>query len=108
MLQDKLSFEQWYRKILFLVKYQLYLDANNEQIHVFAEGEGTAAELSYVFYNDAYWIVIKDVTHAGRKMYILNRYNGADCIADSFDSMKYPRVYKDQLTNSEIKEELIK
>jgi len=30
------------------------------------------------------------------------------CIADSFDSMKYPRGYKSPLTNSEIREEFLK
>ena len=63
----------------------IYLDVNNEHVIAFAEGEGSAFELSYVYYDDAYWIVKSDTTHAGRQMYSFTKYSGADCIVDSFE-----------------------
>ncbi|MBE5961237.1 MAG: hypothetical protein E7256_07600 [Lachnospiraceae bacterium] len=63
----------------------MFLDVLNEQIVVFAEGEGTAMELSYVYYDMAYWIVISDTTHAGRQMYTFTKYSGSDNVVDTFE-----------------------
>lgn len=62
----------------------MYLDEKDGKVIVFAEGGG-AMELSYVYYDDAYWIVQSDTTHGGRLMHKLTRLNGADCIVDSFE-----------------------
>jgi len=59
-----------------------YLDARNHKIYVLAEGEGTSRELSYVYYDNAVWIVHSDITHAGRQMFWLTRYDGEGKIAD--------------------------
>ena len=59
-----------------------YLDARNQKVYVWATGEGTAGELSYVYYDDAVWIVHRDVTHAGRQMFWLTKYDGNGKIAD--------------------------
>lgn len=63
----------------------MYLDFANEQVTVFAEGDGTVDVLSYVYYDDAYWIVKSDTTHVGRLMYSFTKYIGADMVADSFE-----------------------
>lgn len=63
----------------------MFLDKLDDKVIVFAEGQGTAMELSYVYYDDAYWIVISDATHGGRQMYSFTKYAGADHIVDSFE-----------------------
>lgn len=63
----------------------MYLDVLNDQIVVFAEGGGIAMLLSYVYYDEAYWIVISDTTHAGRQMYTFTKYSGSETIVDSFE-----------------------
>lgn len=62
----------------------IYLDARNGKVYVLAQGEGTAGELFYTYYDDAVWIVHCDITHAGRQMYWLTRYDGNGNIVDSF------------------------
>lgn len=62
----------------------MYLDEKDGNVIVFAEGGG-AMELSYVYYDDAYWIVHSDTTHAGRQMHQFTRFDGANCIVDSFE-----------------------
>lgn len=65
----------------------MYLDksSSDDYLIVFAEGEGTAMQLSYVFYDNAYWIIKSDTTHAGRKMYSFTKYSGVNNIVDSFE-----------------------
>ena len=63
----------------------MYLDCVDDKVEVFAEGEGTAVNLSYVYYDNAYWIVYSDTTHTGRIMHTLTKYNGSKTIADSFN-----------------------
>lgn len=62
----------------------MYLDCEDGKVSVFAEGEGTALQLSYVYYEDAYWIVYSDTLHSGRSNYSLIKYNGAKTIEESF------------------------
>lgn len=57
----------------------------DDQVVVFAEGEGTAMELSYVYYDEACWIVISDTAHAGRILHLFARYSGSDTVVDSFE-----------------------
>lgn len=63
----------------------MYLDELDSRVIVFAEGMGTASVVSYVFYDDAYWIVRSDTTHSGRIWRSLEKYNGSDCLVDSFE-----------------------
>lgn len=63
----------------------MYLDVLNGKIVVFAQGAGTADLLSYVYYEDAYWVVNRDTTHSGRQFYTFTQYSGSDTIVDSFD-----------------------
>ena len=63
----------------------MYLDVMDGNVYVLAEGEGTGAVLSYVYYSDAYWIVKSDTTHSGRLMYSFTRYSGGEEKADSFE-----------------------
>lgn len=63
----------------------MFLDKLDDKVIVFAEGQGAALQLSYAYYEDAYWIVISDTTHSGRKMYTFTKYSGADTIVDSFE-----------------------
>jgi len=62
----------------------LYLDARDQKVYVFAEGEGTAGVLSYTEYEDAVWIVHRDTTHGGRQIYWLTKYDGGKHIVDEF------------------------
>lgn len=62
----------------------MYLDCVDDKVVIFAEGGGTASNLSYVYYDDAYWIVYSDTTHTGRIMYMLTKYNGSNTVVDSF------------------------
>ena len=61
----------------------MYLDAADGKVKVFAGGEGTAMNLSYVFCEDEAWIVYSDVTHAGRMCQFLEKYSGADNVVES-------------------------
>lgn len=63
----------------------MYLDVLDDQVVVFAEGEGTAMELSYVYYDEACLIVISDTAHAGRILHLFTRYSGSDTVVDSFE-----------------------
>lgn len=63
----------------------MYLDSVGDSVVVFARGEGTASVLSYVFYDDAYWVVKSDTTHSGRLYYSFTRYNGSYSAEDSFE-----------------------
>lgn len=63
----------------------MYLDYVDDKVVVFAEGEGTASQLSYVYYDNAYWIVYSDTTHTGRIVYILTKYNSSKTVIDSFE-----------------------
>lgn len=77
----------------------MYLDCIENRIIVFAEGEGTAAQLSYVYYEDAYWIVVSDTTHAGRQMFLLTKYAGTNTIVDSFEL--YAEYYDQDFYNED-------
>lgn len=63
----------------------MYLDVLDNEVIVFAEGEGSALQLSYVYYDEAYWIVTSDTIHSGRTMYSFIKYNGTDNVVDSFE-----------------------
>lgn len=62
----------------------MYLDKRDDSLFVLAEEEGEALRLSYVYYDDAYWIVKSDTTHGGRRDYNLTRYEGGDKVVDLF------------------------
>ncbi|MDE7318644.1 MAG: hypothetical protein K2N46_02800 [Lachnospiraceae bacterium] len=68
----------------------IYLDARNGKVYVLAQGEGTAGQLFFTYYEDAVWIVHCDITHMGRQMYWLSRYDGDGKVVDEFQfSAKY-------------------
>lgn len=62
----------------------IYLDARNGKVYVLAQGEGTAGQLFSTYYEDAVWIVHCDITHMGRQMYWLSRYDGDGKVVDEF------------------------
>lgn len=62
----------------------IYIDDYAGRSFVFARGEGTADQLSYVFYDGAYWIVKSDTTHSGRSMYSFVQYCNTTKEVDSF------------------------
>lgn len=62
----------------------IYFDARDGKVYVLAEGEGTAEFLSYTNYENAVWIVHRDITHAGRQIYWLSKYDGEGNIVDEF------------------------
>ncbi len=63
----------------------VYLDVSDGKLFIFARGEGTTGMLSYTNFEDAVWIVHSDITHMGRQMHHLDRYEGSDNIVESFD-----------------------
>lgn len=60
----------------------MYLDAIDGNLYIFVEALGNAGALSYTFYENAYWIVISDTTHANRLDYTLYKYEGGEKIVD--------------------------
>ncbi len=62
----------------------IYVDARDGKVYVLAEGDGTAAVLSYTHYDNAAWIVHSDTSHGGRQMYRLTKYDGDGSVADEF------------------------
>ncbi len=68
----------------------MYLDASDGAVNVFAEGEGTAGELSYSIGSDGgVNIVHRDTTHEGRIWYRFDKYLSADRIVDSATLVMY-------------------
>ena len=62
----------------------IYLDARNGKVYVLAQGEGTAGQLFFTYYEDAVWIVHCDIMHVGRQMYWLSKYDGDGKVVDEF------------------------
>lgn len=67
----------------------IYLDASNGKVKVFACGEGTARNLSYTYFDGEVWIVYYDDMHVGRAYYFLEKYYGADDLAETIDLKRY-------------------
>ncbi len=65
----------------------MFLDVLNEEIVVFAEGQGTALQLSYVYEDGVYWIEFSDTLHSGRHMYSYTRYEGSDTVVESYQDI---------------------
>jgi len=63
----------------------MYMDAKDDKVMVLDEGLGAAGEMSTVIYDNATWIVHGDTSHAGRTMYNLKKYEGANNVVDEFD-----------------------
>lgn len=56
----------------------IYLDARNNEIYIFAEGEGSALCLSYVTYHGEIWILYRNDMNMGYCSYHMEKYEGAD------------------------------
>ena len=67
----------------------IYLDASDGKVKVFACGEGTARNLSYIYFDGEVWIVYSDVMHTGRTYYFLEKYYGADDLAETIELERY-------------------
>ena len=57
-------------------------------VYVMASGCGTAATLSYARYDNKIWLVVSDVTHAGRRMYHFYRMDANGSVAEEFELNK--------------------
>lgn len=62
----------------------IYLDAREGEVHVLAQGEGTAGILFYTHFEDAVWVVHCDTTHGGRQVYWLEKHDGGGNVVDEF------------------------
>lgn len=60
----------------------LYLDARDQKVYVFEQGDGTALMLSYTNYDNAVWVVHSDTIHGGRQIFSLTRYDGGEKIVE--------------------------
>ena len=69
----------------------MYLDAADGKVKVFAFGEGTARNLSYTSFDGEMWIAYSDVTHAGRECYFLEKYYGAENLAETISLERYEK-----------------
>lgn len=67
----------------------MYLDGSADGVKVFAGGEGTASNLSYIHCNEETWIVHSDTMHSDRIYYKLEKYSGADNVVDSITLESY-------------------
>ncbi|MBR5126970.1 MAG: hypothetical protein IKU69_00895 [Roseburia sp.] len=67
----------------------IYLDASDGKVKVLACGEGTARNLSYKYFEGEVWIVYSDVMHVGRTYYFLEKYYGADDLAETISLERY-------------------
>lgn len=76
-------------QILFGPYGGMYLDVSDNNVKVFASGEGTARNLSYTHYDNEIWIVHSDTTHSNRLYYVLDKYMGADNIVESITLEMY-------------------
>ena len=56
----------------------IYLDARNNQVYKFAEGEGYGFTLSYTDFKGAIWILYSNRTHQGYESYHMELFEGAD------------------------------
>ncbi len=56
----------------------IYLDARDNMVYEFAAGEGNACVLSYVYYNEAIWIMYSNRMSAGYECYHMEKFEGAD------------------------------
>lgn len=65
-----------------------YFDARDGGVYVMASGCGTAATLSYARYDNKIWLVVSDVTHAGRRMYHFYRMDANGSVAEEFELNK--------------------
>jgi len=63
----------------------MYLDARDDKVYEFAAGEGTALSLSYVDYDGAIWIMYSNSMNAGYKCYHMERFEGADNLAEEMN-----------------------
>ena len=63
----------------------MYLDVRDGRVVVLATGDGTAAVLTYGYYEGKVWICHCDTTHQGRDWFHLDQYDGSGNIVDSFD-----------------------
>lgn len=62
----------------------IYLDARDGKVCILAVGEGTAGVLFYTHFDSAVWIGHCDVTHMGRQVYWMEKYDGSGKIVDEF------------------------
>lgn len=67
----------------------MYLDTSADGVKVFAGGDGTASNLSYVHWNGETWIVHSDTMHSDRTYYKLEKYDGAENVVDTITLESY-------------------
>lgn len=62
----------------------IYLDARDGKVYVLSGGEGTAGVIGYAEYEGMTYIYHADTSHAGRQIYLFDRYEEG-VIVESFD-----------------------
>ena len=62
----------------------IYLDVRDGKVYVLDKGDGTASVISYTYFDGKTWIVHRDTTHGGRKMYWFTCYAGGENVVDEF------------------------
>lgn len=68
----------------------IYLDARDNKVYKFAEGNGNALMLSYVIYNGATWIMYSNRMNTGYESYYMERFEGADSLAADMNFSEEP------------------
>ena len=67
----------------------MYLDERDGKVYVLAEGEGTAGYLSYADYEGKTYIIHSDTSHAGRQIFIFDRYEDGKSVENFTLSAEY-------------------
>lgn len=52
----------------------MIVDARDNELYVLAEGNGMGGICALTKYNDSWWVLSMDASHAGREMYDMKRY----------------------------------
>ena len=68
----------------------MYLDARNNQVCMFAAGEGNALTLSYTYYDGTVWIMYSNTVSTGYEYYHIERFEGADNLVAEMDFSEEP------------------
>lgn len=58
----------------------IYIDARNNKVYEFAEGDGNTNILSYTYYNGEIWIMYSNSMNVGHEAYHMVKFEGADNI----------------------------
>lgn len=84
----------------------MYLDVIDGNLYVFAAASGNAGALSYIYFDDAVWIVISDTTHSRGLYYSFYKFEGGDKVVDTM-TLTAEKYYEDDAGDYHFNDEYI-